>query len=146
MDQYSRCIPAWSLTRQRTAAVTCAVLAQAARRRPARGVIFQGHRGSEYMGAPFCARVAQLGRFQSASVRGSGDDAHVESFFHSLKAEVTRVVTFLSEQTLRAQLRRSMRYYNTSRFTRAFASPEPSLPLASCLRTTGGVNHECQQK
>ena len=115
MDQYSRRILAWSLTRHRTAAVTCAVLAQAARRRPARGVIFHSDRGSEYMGAPFCTRVAQLGLLQSASVRGPGDNAHVESFFHSLKAEVTRGVTFLSEQTLRTQLRRYMRYYNTVR-------------------------------
>ena len=70
MDQYSRRVLAWSLTRQRTAAVTCAVLAQAARHRPARGVIFHSDRGSEYMGTPFCARVAQLGLLQSASVRG----------------------------------------------------------------------------
>ena len=56
MDQYSRRILAWSLTRQRTAAVTCAVLAQAARHRPARWVIFHSDRGSEYMGAPFARR------------------------------------------------------------------------------------------
>ena len=58
MDQYSRRILAWSLTRRRTAAVTCAVLADAARRRPAEGVIFHSDRGSEYMGAAFCAAVA----------------------------------------------------------------------------------------
>ena len=115
MDQYSRRILAWTLTRQRTAAVTCAVLAQAVRMRPARGVIFHSDRGSEYMGAPFCAQVAQFGFAQSASVRGPGDNAHAESFFHSLKAELTRGISFATESSLRRQLDEYMLYYNTVR-------------------------------
>ena len=115
MDQYTRRILAWSLTRRRTAAVTSAVLALAARRRPARGAIFHSDRGSEYMGAAFCATVARLGMQQSANVSGPGDNAHAESFFHSLKAELTRGVTFLSERALRTELTTYMRYYNTIR-------------------------------
>jgi len=115
MDQYSRRILAWTLTTQRTAAVTCAVLARAVRGRPARGVIFHSDRGSEYMGAPFCAQLTQLGLLQSASVRGPGDNAHAESFFHSLKAELTRGATFATERALRRQLAGYMRYYNTVR-------------------------------
>ena len=115
MDQYSRRILAWTLTRQRTAAVTCTVLAQAIRVRPASGVIFHSDRGSEYMGAPFCAQVASLGLVQSASVRGPGDNAHAESFFHSLKAELTRGISFESESSLRRQLRHYMLPYNNVR-------------------------------
>lgn len=115
MDQYTRRILAWSLTRRRTAAVTSAVLALAAGRRPARGAIFHSDRGSEYMGAAFCATVACLGMQQSANVSGPGDNAHAESFFHSLKAELTRGVTFLSERALRMELTTYMRYYNTIR-------------------------------
>ena len=116
MDQHSRRILAWSLTRQRTAAVTCAVLSDAVRRRPAAtGVIFHSDRGSEYMGAPFCTHLARLGGVQSASVRGPGDNAHMESFFHSLKAELTRGVVFTDERQLRAALHPYMRYYNTTR-------------------------------
>jgi len=127
MDQYSRRILAWSLTRRRTAAVTCAVLAQAARRRPARGVIFHSDRGSEYMGAPFCAKVAQLGLLQSASVRGPGDNPHAESFFHTLKGELTRGISFPTERALDRQLRRYMHYYNT---TRMHSSLNNTSPLA----------------
>jgi putative transposase len=116
MDQYSRRVLAWSLTRRRTAAVTCAVLARAARgRRPARGAIFHSDRGSEYMGAPFCALVARLGLQQSASARGPGDNPHAESFFHSLKAELTRGTAFATERQLRAALRGYIRYYNAVR-------------------------------
>lgn len=112
MDRYSRRILAWSLTRRRTAAVTCAVLARAADTRPRRGGIFHSDRGSEYLGAPFCAQVAALGLLQSASVRGPGDTAHAESFFHSLKAEAIRGETFTSERHLRACLTRYIEYYN----------------------------------
>lgn len=51
LDRYSRRVLAWSLTRRRTAAVTGAVLARAARDRPAHGVIFHSDRSSEYLGA-----------------------------------------------------------------------------------------------
>lgn len=115
MDQHSRRILAWSLTPHRTAAVTCAVLVRAAKDRPTQGVIFHSDRGSEYTGAPFCAQVTALAMLQSTNVHGPGDNAHAESFFHSLKAELTRGVTFLSERVLRRHLQRYMQYYNTIR-------------------------------
>jgi transposase InsO family protein len=115
MDQYSRRILAWSLTTRRTAAVTCAVLARAAQRRPRADVIVHSDRGSEYLGAPFRALVARLGFRQSASARGPGDNPHAESFFHSLKAELIRGTTFATEQQLRVALQGYVRYYNTVR-------------------------------
>jgi putative transposase len=39
----------------------------------------------------------------------------MESFFHSLKAEVTRGVAFPTEGALRHQLTRYVRYYNATR-------------------------------
>ena len=66
LDHHSRRVLAWTLSRRRTARETCAVLnAALQRRRPPRGLIFHSDRGTEYMGAAFCAFVAQ-----SASVRG----------------------------------------------------------------------------
>jgi transposase InsO family protein len=59
--------------------------------------------------------VARVGMQQSATVSGPGDTAHAESFFHSLKAELTRGVTFLTERGLRTALTAYMRYYNTIR-------------------------------
>jgi transposase InsO family protein len=127
MDLFSRRILAWSSTRRRTAAVTCAVLVQATRHRAARGVIFHSDRGSEYMGAPFCAQVVQLGLLQSASVRGPDDNAHAESLFHSLKAELTRGVTFPTDRALDRALRIYIRYYNE---TRLHSSLDYLSPLA----------------
>lgn len=126
MDQYSRRVLAWSLTRRRTARETCRVLARALeRRRPKHDVIFHSDRGSEYMGAAFCTWVAEHGLVQSASVRGPGDNAHAESFFHSLKAELTRGVTFLTERALRTALDAYIRYYNTRRMHSALGYRSP---------------------
>ena len=125
MDQHSRRILAWSLSRRRTAAVTRAVLVRAAGYRPARRVIFHSDRGSEYMGAAFCAQVVRLGMLQSANVRGPGDNAHAESFFHSLKTELTRGVTFPTERALRRALTTYMRYYNTIRLHSGLAYLSP---------------------
>ena len=125
MDQYSRRILAWSLTRRRTSAVTCAVLADAARRRPTEAVIFHSDRGSEYMGTAFCAAVVRLGMRQSASVSGPGDNAHAESFWHSLKGEATRGVVFLTDHALRTALRRYIRYYNRTRLHSSLSYTSP---------------------
>ena len=125
MDHYSRRVLAWSLTPRRTARVACGVLTRAARMRAAPGVIFHSDRGSEYMGTPFCAHVARLGFLQSASVRGPGDNSHMESFFHSLKAELTRGVVFPTEHALRGALRRYMRYYNGTRLHSALGYRSP---------------------
>jgi len=131
MDAYSRRVLAWSLTQRRTARVACAVLTRAARARATTtGVIFHSDRGSEYMGAPFCAHAARLGVLQSASVRGPGDNAHMESFFHSLKAELTRGVVFSTDHALRGALRRYIRYYNTT-------------PLHSALGYRSPIAFEC---
>jgi putative transposase len=125
MDQYTRRVLAWSLTRRRTSLVTSAVLLAAAATRPARGAVFHSDRGSEYMGAPFCATVTRLGMRQSANISGPGDNAYAESFFHSLKAELTRGVTFPTERALRIALTGYMRYYNTIRLHSGLAYLSP---------------------
>jgi transposase InsO family protein len=101
------------------------VLTRAARVRPSQGVIFHSDRGSEYMGGPFCARVAQLGLLQSASVRGPGDNAHAESCFHSLKAELTRGEVYATTARIQHELRRYIRYDNTVRLRSALAYRSP---------------------
>jgi transposase InsO family protein len=129
MDQYSRRVLAWSLTPRRDAKVTSAVLRAAARSRHVRavplGVIFHSDRGSEYLAAPFRACVKELGLLQSASTRGPEDNAHMESFFHSLKAELTRGVQFSNARVLRCQLRRYIRYYNSVRMHSALEYQSP---------------------
>jgi transposase InsO family protein len=126
MDQHSRRLLAWTLTRRRTTAETWGVLARALRRRrPTRGVIFHSDRESEYMGAAFCAFVARHGLQQSTSIRGPSDNARAESLFHSLKAELTRGVVFPTERALRRALMHYIHYYNTRRLHSALGYQSP---------------------
>jgi transposase InsO family protein len=126
MDQYSRRILAWTLTHRRTTRETCHVLALALARRRQRGpLIFHSDRGSEYMGTSFCAFVARHGLQQSANVRGPGDNAYAESFFHSLKAELTRGTTFRTDHALRGALDTYLRYYNSDRMHSALGYQSP---------------------
>jgi transposase InsO family protein len=126
LDHHSRRVLAWTLSRRRTARETCRVLARAlARRRPPRGLIFHSDCGTEYMGAAFCAFVARHRLRQSASVRGPSDNARAESFFHSLKAELTRGTVFPTELALRRALTRYIRYYNERRLHSALGYRSP---------------------
>ena len=126
LDHHSRRVLAWTLSRRRTARETSGVLARAlTRRRPLRGLIFHSDRGTEYMGAAFCAFVARHGLQQRASVRGPSDNARAESFFHSLKTELTRGVVFPTEAALRQALTRYIRWYNVRRLHSALDYRSP---------------------
>src|SRR4029453_5785100 len=86
------------------------------RRRPAAVLIFHSDRGSEFQGTPVRMRLAASGVRQSMT-RGSapGENAHMGSFFHSLKADGIHGRSFLMVAYLRRQLRRYVRYYNYQR-------------------------------
>lgn len=92
------------------------VAAALRRRRPPAGLIFHSDRGSEFLGTPFRERLAEDGVQQSMTRGGAPDEnAHIESFFHSLKAELTHGRMFTSVADLQQALRQYLRYYNHER-------------------------------
>ena len=117
LDQCSRRVLAWRVSATRSSALTCAVLAAALRRRrPATGLIFHSDRGSEYLGAAVGQCLAAAGAQQSMTRGGAPEEnAHMESFFHSLKADVIHGRVFRTPTELRHQLRRYIWYYNYQR-------------------------------
>ena len=126
LDQCSRRVLAWTRGRRRDAHLTRRVLdAAVRRRRPPGGLIFHSDRGSEYVAAAFRDRLVALGLRQSSALRGPEDNAHMESFFHSLKAEVIHGVHFATEAVLRTALRRYIQYYNHQRLHSALAYQSP---------------------
>jgi transposase InsO family protein len=114
LDRYSRRVLGWSLGPSKDARLTLAALNRAvARRRPRPGVIFHSDRGVEYAAYAFRERLAALGLVQSMNrPREITDNAHMESFFHSMKSDVVHGVHFAQEAELRTLLRRYMPYYN----------------------------------
>jgi transposase InsO family protein len=117
LDQYSRRVLAWRVSATRDAAFTRALVHAALRRRqPKPGLIFHSDRGSEFLGTPFRDRLVKSGVEHSMTRGGAPDEnAHMESFFHSLKAEVTHGRSFATAAELRRVLRRYMQYYNRRR-------------------------------
>ena len=117
MDQYSRRLLGWSLGRVREARLTLSALEHALRRRsPARGLIFHSDSGSEYAAAAFRDRLRALGIRQSMTRGGApADNAHMESFFHSFKADVVHGVSFKDDRELRRCLRSYIPFYNHRR-------------------------------
>jgi transposase InsO family protein len=116
MDQFSRRVVGWSLKRVRGVQLTRAAFEQAFRRRRPRRLIFHSDRGIEYAAPDFRDRLKALGVRQSMTRGGNpGDNAHAESFFHSLKADVVHGVEFVTDESLRACVRRYVHYYNHRR-------------------------------
>lgn len=106
MDVYSRRILGWSLSRSRTADDVLPLLKRViARRRPAPGLIFHTDRGIEFMAYAIQEELEKHGIRKSYNRLGHcTDNAHMESFYHSLKGELIRGRTFDEELALRSAL------------------------------------------
>jgi len=116
LDQFSGRVLGWSLQKMRGTQLTRAAFDPAFRRRQPGKLIFHSDRGIEYAAPGFRDRLKTLGVRQSMTRGGTpGDNAHAESFFHSLKADVVHGVEFTSDQSLRICVRRYVRYYNHRR-------------------------------
>jgi putative transposase len=118
MDIYTRRVLGWSLDRTRTTTLTLTALKYALRdRTPKPGLIFHTDRGIEYTGFRF--RDALLAQGMRPSLNRPGcctDNGHMESFFHSLKAELIRGRQFNSEHELRYALASYInQFYNHKR-------------------------------
>ena len=113
MDKHSRRVLAWSLKRQRTVALTLSALRRAARaRRPRPGMIFHSDRGIEYAAASYRDCLSALGAVQSMNrPKSMNDNAHMESFFHTMKSELHRELDVSCDVCLRRVIGNYMDYY-----------------------------------
>ncbi len=117
MDRCSRRIVGWAFGQQKNVVLTLRALNQAvAKRRPPPGLIFHTDRGIEYYAYAFRERLAQLHITQSMNRPGKvTDNAFMESFFHSMKAEVIHGCAFTEDSQMRSVLRSYIPFYNRSR-------------------------------
>src|SRR5437899_262798 len=113
MDRYSRRVIGWSLGPNKDARLTLRALNYAVVHRcPRPGVIFHSDRGVEYAAYAFRNRLAALGFVQSMNrPREITDNAHMESFFHSMKSDASTGCASPSAQSSKL-LRRYIPYYN----------------------------------
>ena len=127
LDQYSRRVLSWRLGSVRDAQLTRAAIAAAIRRRrPEKGLIFHSDRGSEFLGSALRDHLEKHGVHQSVTRGGAPDEnAHIESFFDSLKADVIHGQRFESVSALRRELHRYVSYYNRKRLHSALSYQSP---------------------
>jgi putative transposase len=117
LDKHSRRILGWRMGKRKDLSLTTAAFNQAVlRRQPQRGLIFHSDRGSEYGAYAFRDRLSRLGVIQSMKrPRFITDNAHAESFFRSLKAELFRDRHFKTEAAVLAALRNYIPHFNRTR-------------------------------
>ncbi len=141
MDRHSRRVLGWSLSTRRDAALTSEALRHSVRKRsPAPGLLFHSDRGIEYAAFEYRNQLARRGILQSMNRPGKmNDNAHMESFFHSLKAEDFHGRRFDSDTQLRQALRSYIAFYNQQRLHSALRYQPPVIfERQQCL--TLGVN------
>ncbi len=118
MDVYSRRILGWSLDKTRTTDLTLTALRYALKGRcPKKDMIFHTDRGIEFAAFRFRDALRDYGIRASLNRPGHcTDNAHMESFFHSMKAELIRGRKFQNEKELRNSLNSYInQFYNHKR-------------------------------
>ena len=117
MDKYSRRVLGWAYGPRKDVPLTLKALNRAAHaRRPRPGLIFHTDRGVEYAAHAFKARLAQLGIKQSMNRPGKvTDNAFIESFFNSMKADTYHGVRYQRDGEIRAALKKYLPFYNGAR-------------------------------
>ena len=116
MDLYSRRIIGWELDDHRRVDLTEQALLKAIhKRKPERGLIFHSDRGIEYASWRYHDLLLNHGMIPSMNRPGHcQDNAHMESFFHSLKAELIRGVKIKSIPELRSMVKNYIHHFYNS--------------------------------
>lgn len=128
MDVFSRRVVGWSFSRKRNAELTKSALQMAlSRHEPQSGCIFHSDQGIEYAAHEYRELVESAGMTRSMSRKGTPiDNAKMESFFHSMKAELVHHRNFNNEIDAVAHIIEYIEFYNRERLHSAldYHSPE----------------------
>jgi transposase InsO family protein len=136
MDLYSRRVVGWAFGNNRKAELTKRALSNAIRKRhPPEGMVFHSDRGIEYRCNQYADILDRNGIKHSANRPGCcQDNAHMESFFHTLKGELIRKRNIKNETELKQLVKGYIiHFYNKNRLHSAldYCSPLEFERLAS---------------
>ncbi|BCL74605.1 transposase [Jeongeupia sp. HS-3] len=117
LDLYSRAVVGWAMHHRMQQELVHAALTMAvARRKPVREVLLHSDRGSQYCAFDYQMLLKRHGMVPSHSRAGNcWDNAAMESFFRSLKAERVYLTRYRSHDEARADIFDYIRFYNHRR-------------------------------
>ena len=128
MDRYSREIIGWSFSKNRSAELVRESLLMAIADNPVSpGLIFHSDQGTEYASRLYMDTLEQKGITGSMSRKGHcWDNAHMESFFQSLKTEMVYFNHFRTLEEATAYIMDYMRFYNRERLHSGIGYESPA--------------------
>ena len=128
LDLFTRKVVGWSFSKKRNTELTKSALRMAlVRNRPKPGCLFHSDQGIEYAAHEFRDMLTDKGFSRSMSRKGNPlDNAAMESFFHSMKAELIHQRTFENEIEAVAHVVEYIEFYNRERLhsSLGYQSPE----------------------
>ena len=128
IDLFSRKVVGWSFSQQRNAELTKSALRMAlSRERPLDGCLFHSDQGIEYAAHEYRDLVETAGLMRSMSRKGNPlDNATVESFFHTLKAELVHHRLFDNAIEAVAHIVEYIEFYNRDRLHSGIGYQSPA--------------------
>lgn len=138
MDLFSRKIVGWSIQdTMRAELVNDALLMAIWKRKPGKGLIWHTDRGIQYASESHRNILKEHGIRQSMSRKGNcWDNAVAESFFHTLKTELTYHFNFETREEAKQEMFKYIEvYYNQNRIHSAndYLTPNQAETLANAL-------------
>ena len=106
IDLYSRAVVGWAMSERMTAQLANDALMMAIwKRRPPQGLMTHSDRGSQYASALYQKTIKDNGFICSMSRKGNcWDNAPSESFFHTLKTELTHHRRYQTRQEAKQEI------------------------------------------
>lgn len=128
LDLFSRKVVGWSFSQKRNAELTKSALRMAlSRERPNDGCLFHSDQGIEYAAHEYRELVESAGLTRSMSRKGNPlDNATVESFLHTLKAELVHHRLFENAIEAVAHIVEYIEFYNRERLHSGIGYQSPA--------------------
>lgn len=142
LDLYDRSIVGYKLSRRNDNKLVLDTFEAAVKNNPNAKPLFHSDRGFQYTSKVFQCKLAVQGMTQSMSRVGHCiDNGPVEGFWGIVKSEMYYLKNFSSEEELRNEIEKFIKYYNEGRYQSRFGFKAPAEVRAAALATTEPVQY-----